>query len=69
VGALHHMGFILPSMEAVDAWYDWVKKNKVPIARDIKTHRDGARSFYITDPDGNVIQMLYHPPISDQIKS
>jgi catechol 2,3-dioxygenase-like lactoylglutathione lyase family enzyme len=67
--ALHHMGFILPSMEAVDAWYDWIKKNKVPIARDIKTHRDGARSFYITDPDGNVIQMLYHPPISDRIKS
>ena len=30
-----------------------------------KTHRDGARSFYCADPDGNVVQMIFHPPISN----
>jgi hypothetical protein len=29
-----------------------------------RTHRDGARSFYCQDPDGNAVQILYHPPIS-----
>ena len=30
-----------------------------------RSHRDGARSLYLCDPDGNTIQILYHPPISD----
>jgi hypothetical protein len=30
-----------------------------------RTHRDGARSFYARDPEGNVVQVIYHPPISD----
>jgi hypothetical protein len=32
----------------------------------VKTHRDGARSFYFRDPDGLLIQLLYHPPISEK---
>ncbi|HEX7028333.1 MAG TPA: VOC family protein, partial [Gammaproteobacteria bacterium] len=28
---------------------------------------DGARSFYIKDPDGNIVQLIYHPPISGQV--
>ena len=34
------------------------------IKNEPRTHRDGARSFYCLDPDGNVVQMIYHPPIS-----
>jgi hypothetical protein len=29
-----------------------------------RTHRDGARSFYCEDPAGNVVQIIFHPPIS-----
>jgi catechol 2,3-dioxygenase-like lactoylglutathione lyase family enzyme len=29
-----------------------------------RTHRDGARSCYVSDPDGNKIQIIHHPPIS-----
>lgn len=61
---LDHIGFALPTMEDVDQWYDWVKSQNASILREIKTHRDGARSFYMADPDGNVIQMIYHPPIA-----
>ncbi|MGH7258924.1 MAG: VOC family protein, partial [Nitrospiraceae bacterium] len=35
------------------------------IAKLPKQHRDGSYSFYFTDPDGNVIQALYEPTISD----
>ena len=62
--SLDHIGYILPTLESVDEWYNWVKSQNVPIVNEIKTHRDGARSFYISDPDGIIIQMIYHPPIS-----
>jgi len=61
---LDHIGFALPTMADVDAWYEWVQSHNVKILREIKTHRDGARSFYLADPDGVVIQMIYHPPIA-----
>jgi catechol 2,3-dioxygenase-like lactoylglutathione lyase family enzyme len=63
---LDHIGFALPTMADVDEWYEWVKSHHVKILREIKTHRDGARSFYMEDPDGVVIQMIYHPPIASK---
>ena len=62
--ALDHIGFILPSMEAVDEWQAFFKANDVKIVKTAKTHRDGARSFYCLDPAGTLVQMIYHPPIS-----
>jgi hypothetical protein len=32
-----------------------------------RTHRDGARSCYVSDPDGNRMQIIFHPPISGKI--
>jgi len=63
-GALNHIGFFVPTMPDVDEWYEHVQNCGVKIVREIKTHRDGARSFYFEDIDGNVIQLLYHPPIN-----
>ena len=60
---LDHLGFILESEEDVDTWHDFLKNNGVEIKAKPKTHRDGARSFYCADPDGNIVQMIYHPPI------
>ena len=64
--SLDHIGFALKTEDDVDVWYEWVKSLGVPIAKEIKSHRDGARSFYIRDPDGIIIQMIYHPPIADR---
>lgn len=61
---LDHLGFALPTLEAVDEWYAWVQGQGARILKEIKTHRDGARSFYFSDPDGVVIQMIFHPPIA-----
>jgi catechol 2,3-dioxygenase-like lactoylglutathione lyase family enzyme len=61
---LDHIGFILRAPAQVDAWYGFLKASGVAIVKEPKTHRDGARSFYCRDPDGNVVQFIHHPPIA-----
>ncbi|WP_022957967.1 VOC family protein [Spongiibacter tropicus] len=61
---LDHLGFILRQPEDVDAWHTFLVENGVAIKAAPRTHRDGARSFYCLDPDGNLVQMIYHPPIA-----
>lgn len=63
---LDHIGFILRDPDEVDAWYEFFRSHDVVMRAAPRTHRDGARSFYCEDPDGNVVQMIYHPPISSQ---
>ena len=61
---LDHIGFIIDTKEDVDRWYAFFVAEGVEIKAEPRTHRDGARSFYCFDPDGTVVQMIYHPPIS-----
>ena len=63
---LDHLGFIVPTIADVEAGYAWARSNGVEIVHELKHHRDGSVSFYIRDPDGNVIQALYEPTISPQ---
>ena len=66
VQTVHHIGFVVKHPENVDEWAGRLRKNAIPLAQEPKTHRDGARSFYFHDPDGLLIQLIYHPPISDK---
>lgn len=61
---LDHIGFILRTEQAVDAWHAFFVQEGVKIVKLPKTHRDGARSFYCLDPAGVLVQMIYHPPIA-----
>lgn len=61
---LDHIGFILRSQEEVDRWYAFLSARGVPMKTAPRDHRDGARSFYCQDPDGNTVQMIYHVPIA-----
>lgn len=61
---LDHLGFIMDRVESVDALYRLVQQRKVPVVKPPKRHRDGSYSFYVADPDGNVVQVLYEPNIS-----
>lgn len=63
--ALDHIGFILNDIDDVDDWYEFLKANNVTIKKEPKTHRDGARSFYCADPEGVIVQMIYHPPLAN----
>jgi catechol-2,3-dioxygenase len=61
---LDHFGFIVESPDAVKAVFQFIEKSDTPIVNPLKTHRDGSVSFYMADPDGNIIQILYEPHIS-----
>jgi catechol 2,3-dioxygenase-like lactoylglutathione lyase family enzyme len=62
--ALDHLGFIVPTAADAEAGHQWARDNGIEIANPLRRHRDGSVSFYIRDPDGNVIQILYEPSIS-----
>jgi aryl-alcohol dehydrogenase-like predicted oxidoreductase len=62
--SMDHLGFIVPTIAEVEAGYAWAQANTLDIAKPLKHHRDGSVSFYIRDPDGNIIQILYEPAIS-----
>ena len=63
-GSLDHLGLIVRKPEDVDAWAAFLKSKKIALKQEPKTHRDGARSIYLADPENNIIQIIYHPPIS-----
>ena len=65
---LDHLGFILSNPESVDQWHDFLSGHGVTVVKSLRTHRDGARSFYCMDPAGNTVQMIYHPPIADRLR-
>ncbi len=62
--SLDHLGFIIDKADDVQRWFKFLKQEKVEMLTEVKDHRDGARSFYCKDPDGNVVQIIYHPPLS-----
>jgi catechol 2,3-dioxygenase-like lactoylglutathione lyase family enzyme len=62
-GALDHLGLIVATADLVDAWAAFLESNGVTLDMRPKTHRDGARSCYFRDPDGNRVQIIHHPPI------
>lgn len=58
---LDHIGFFLSEREDVDQWFEYLSAYHVVIKAVPKDHRDGTRSFYCADPDGNIVQMIYYP--------
>jgi len=62
--SLDHIGVIVDEMHEVDDWYAFLTEHQVKMATQPKTHRDGARSFYCYDPEGTVLQVIFHPPLS-----
>jgi catechol 2,3-dioxygenase-like lactoylglutathione lyase family enzyme len=64
--ALDHLGFVAGTIAEVEAAYAWAAANGEKIAKPLAHHRDGSVSFYLRDPDDNVIQILFEPTISSQ---
>ncbi len=69
---LDHFGFIMDSPESVDRMFEEIEARIEQyggnILKKLKRHRDESYSFYMTDPDGNVIQVLFEPTISQRPK-
>ena len=64
---LDHFGLLVRDADDVDAWAEYLRGNGVELDKPPKTHRDGARSCYFSDPDGNQIQIIHHPPIVESL--
>ena len=61
---LDHIGFIVATPAGVDDWHGHLIAHGVKVVQAPKTHRDGARSLYCEDPDGTVVQVIFHPPLA-----
>ena len=66
-GALDHLGVVVRQAEDVDRWAAFLESHGVAMDATPRTHRDGARSCYFRDPDGNRVQVIHHPPISGRV--
>src|SRR4051794_38399281 len=51
--ALDHLGLIVRAADDVDRWAAFLDSRGVVLEQKPRTHRDGARSCYFKDPDGN----------------
>jgi len=56
-----HFAFHFRNREDVDLVHDQLKRAGVNVG-GVHDHRDGTASFYLRDPDGNWLEMLYEPP-------
>jgi len=56
--SLDHFGFVVSTKQEVDEFYQKALSLSLPIVKAPKDHRDGARSFYLKDPDGVVVQII-----------
>ena len=65
-GVLDHFGFVVESVRQVQEMEKYVEGRGVRIVHRFKVHRDASASFYMADPEGNVIQILYEPTLSAQ---
>ena len=66
-GSLDHLGIVVKTPHDVDSWASYLESKDVSLLTKPKTHRDGARSIYLKDPEENVIQIIFHPPISNKL--
>jgi catechol 2,3-dioxygenase-like lactoylglutathione lyase family enzyme len=64
--SLDHLGLIVRAADDVDRWAAFLESRGVTLDAKPKTHRDGARSCYFSDPDGNKVQIIHHPPIAEK---
>lgn len=65
---LDHLGFLMPTADAVYAAAEAVRQRGERILQEPREHRDGSHSFYMADPDGNVVQVLYEPNAAMRIR-
>ena len=63
-GRLDHIGIAVAAPGDVDAWAAHLAGSGVVLKSQPKTHRDGSRSIYFHGPEGLLIQIIHHAPMS-----
>ena len=65
-GRLDHVGLAVPRPDDVDAWAAHLAAKGVSPTTAPKTHRDGSRSLYFRAPEGLLVQIIHHLPLSQE---
>ena len=63
-GPLDHIGLAVPAAADVDAWAAHLADRGVALKAQPKTHRDGSRSLYLEAPEGLLVQIIHHVPMT-----
>lgn len=65
---LDHIGLAVAAPDDVDAWAAHLASHGIVVKAAPRTHRDGSRSLYFPAPDGSpdgvLVQIIYHRPLS-----
>jgi catechol 2,3-dioxygenase-like lactoylglutathione lyase family enzyme len=64
-GPLDHIGIAVASPADVDAWAAHLTSKGVSLKAAPKTHRDGSRSLYFHAPEGLLVQIIHHVPMTE----
>ncbi len=56
-----HFAFHFTNKAEVEDVHRHLKNTGIQVG-DLHNHRDGTASFYLKDPEGNWLEMLYEPP-------
>ncbi len=56
-----HFAFHFTDRTEIELVHKQLKNSGVPVGA-LHDHRDGTASFYLKDPEGNWLEMLYQPP-------
>jgi catechol 2,3-dioxygenase-like lactoylglutathione lyase family enzyme len=63
-GSLDHIGLAVPAAADVDAWAAHLTDRGVALKAQPKTHRDASRSLYFQGPEGLLVQIIHHLPMT-----
>ncbi len=63
---LDHFGIFVKNKNDIDTYLKHMQDNNVKIHKNKKVHRDNSVSFYVEDPDQNILQVLWHPTLSNE---
>jgi catechol 2,3-dioxygenase-like lactoylglutathione lyase family enzyme len=63
-GRLDHIGLAVAGAGDVDAWAAHLEGCGVVLKARPKTHRDGSRSLYFHGPEGLLVQIIHHEPMT-----
>ncbi|HEY3358897.1 MAG TPA: VOC family protein [Polyangia bacterium] len=58
---LDHLGVLVPAPADVDRWAAHLAAHGLTPEAPPRDHRDGSRSFYVKDPEGNRLQVIFIP--------
>jgi catechol 2,3-dioxygenase-like lactoylglutathione lyase family enzyme len=61
---LDHVGLAVAAAGDVDAWAGHLEARGVTLKAGPKTHRDGSRSLYFQGPEGLLVQIIHHEPMT-----